>query len=177
MSATDLAIPAIRPAAPGDGPALAHFFAAAFTDTFGHLYPPADLAQFLDDKGAATFAAEIADPGYHFRLAEMAGGIGAFVKLGPPTLPFEPVAGRRAIELCQLYVAPGLKGSGIAHELMRWALDHAGRLGFEDIYLSVFTENHRARRFYAAHGFEEVGPYGFQVGSVIDEDIVCRRAL
>jgi ribosomal protein S18 acetylase RimI-like enzyme len=166
----------LEDAQPGDAAELAAFFAFAFTDTFGHLYPPEDLGAFLATTGEAAFAAELADPRFHIRVARAAERIRGFCKVGPPSLPFEP-GPRRAIELRQLYVAPELKGAGVAAALMDWALATARDRSFEDIYLSVFIENHRARRFYERYGFEEVGTYGFRVGNIVDDDRVMRLGL
>ena len=47
----------------------------------------------------------------------------------------------------------------------------------DHLYLSVFTENHRARRFYEKYGFEPEGTYAFMVGNHADEDIVMRLKL
>ena len=44
---------------------------------------------------------------------------------------------------------------------MDWAFDEARRRGAEELYLTVFIENHRARRFYDRYGFEAVGPLRF----------------
>jgi diamine N-acetyltransferase len=45
------------------------------------------------------------------------------------------------------------------------------------MYLTVYTDNHRARRLYGRYGFEEVGPYSFMVGEQADEDIIMKLAL
>ena len=49
--------------------------------------------------------------------------------------------------------------------------------GFDDIVLTVYIDNHRARRLYEKAGFVEVGHYPFRVGSTIDDDRIMRRAL
>jgi ribosomal protein S18 acetylase RimI-like enzyme len=60
---------------------------------------------------------------------------------------------------------------------MDWVLEEARRRGAEQLFLSVFTDNHRARRFYARYGFEPVGTYAFMVGTHADEDIIMRARL
>ena len=54
-----------------------------------------------------------------------------------------------------------IHGAGIARGLMDWALGEARRRGAEELYLTVYIDNHRARRFYERYGFEAVGPLRF----------------
>ena len=98
-----------------------------------------------------------------------------FLKLGPSALPIE--TDRRAIELRQIYVLKNHHGSGIAAALTDWAIGEARRQGFEELYLTVYVDNHRARRFYDRYGFEAVGRYDFMVGEQADEDIIMRKTL
>jgi ribosomal protein S18 acetylase RimI-like enzyme len=60
---------------------------------------------------------------------------------------------------------------------MQWGLDTARARGAEELYLTVYTDNHRARRFYERYGFEYVAPYKFMVGNHPDEDIIMRLKL
>ena len=60
---------------------------------------------------------------------------------------------------------------------MDWAIEEAKRRGAEQIYLSVFVDNHRARRFYDRYSFEAVGTYDFMVGTHADLDIIMRKQL
>jgi diamine N-acetyltransferase len=166
---------AYRDATPADAAALASLGASSFTETFGHLYAPADLALFLENHTVASWRAELADPAFVVRVVEADGALIAYAKLGPPHLPFTPSAG--ATELRQFYVLAPWHGAGIAAQLMEWVVATARERGATDLFLSVFTDNHRARRFYARYGFEEVGPYAFMVGTHADEDIVMKLAL
>ena len=164
-----------RDATPADAAALATLGASSFTETFGHLYAPADLALFLENHTAASWGAELADPAFAVRVAESDGALIAYAKLGPPQLPFTPTTG--AVELRQCYVLAPWHGAGIAAQLMEWVTATARERGADELFLSVFTDNHRARRFYERHGFEPVGTYAFMVGTHADEDIVMKLAL
>ena len=90
-------------------------------------------------------------------------------------MPAEPAG--PALELRQIYVLRAWQGTGIAEELMEWALGEARARGAAELYLTVFTGNDRARVFYRRYGFADVGPYAFMVGSHADEDIIMQLAL
>lgn len=164
-----------RDAAPGDAALLAELGRRTFVETFGPLYTPENLAAFLESHNEPAWHAELSDPRFAVRLAEEESEAAAYAKLGPPSLPFKTK--RAAIELRQFYVLHPWQGRGVAAALMQWALDEARRRGAEELYLSVFVDNHRARRFYARYGFEQVGTYDFMVGTHADLDLVMRLDL
>lgn len=164
-----------RDARPEDAAALDRIFDRSFCDTFAHLYRPEDLEAFLSSFGIADWEAQLSDAACAFRIAEVDGGPVAYAKVGPQKLPVE--TDRPALLLDQLYVLKEHHGAGIAHGLMDWALAEAKRRGAEELYLTVFTENHRARRFYDRYGFEAVGRYDFMVGSHADEDVIMKKVL
>jgi GNAT superfamily N-acetyltransferase len=158
-----------------DAEALSELGTATFVATFGHLYQPNDLEIFLQNHDPELWTKELTDPAFAVRVAELDGKLVGYAKLGPPHLPFEPRG--EAAELRQLYVVEEMKGQGIAQALIEWIIDRARERRAEHQYLSVFTENHRARRFYEKYGFEPEGTYAFMVGTHADEDIVMRLAL
>lgn len=164
-----------RDATVADAGALAALFAETFTATFGHLYTADNLAAFLATADRDGWERELRDPAYRVRIAEEDGVAIGYVKLGPPKLPFAPRG--PSAELRQLYVRAGHHGAGIAPALMDWAIAAARAGGARDLYLSVFVDNARAKRFYAKLGFERVGSYAFMVGDHADEDDVMRLAL
>lgn len=164
-----------RDAIPADAAAIDAVFRASFQATFGHLYAAEDLASFLGKFTVEGWAAEIADPAVAFRVIEDADGIAGYCKLGPISLPATPEG--PAIELRQLYLLDRAKGSGAAQTLMDWAIATARARGAGELWLSVYTDNHRAKRFYERYGFEDRGPYAFMVGNHADEDRLMRLAL
>jgi GNAT superfamily N-acetyltransferase len=164
-----------RIAVPDDAAAVAEIGRKSFTETFGHLYTAENLAAFLANHDEENWRRELADPRLVVRLGEADGRAAAYAKLGPPSLPFE-VKGP-TIELRQFYVLKPWHGSGAAQEMMAWVLDEAQARGAKEVYLSVFIDNHRARRFYERYGFEPVGRYDFMVGTHADEDIIMRLKL
>ncbi|WP_374295501.1 N-acetyltransferase family protein [Sphingomonas sp.] len=165
-----------RSARAEDADALAACARAAFTETFGTLYSARDLATFLDEAfGPTGLPSQIGRPGWHIQVAFDGDRIAGFAKLGPVAFPGDWSA--NAIELHQLYVGRGWLGAGIGPALMDWALAHATAQGASEMLLSVYVDNHRAKRFYARYGFEDVGRYDFAVGDTIDEDRIMRLAL
>lgn len=164
-----------RSGTPDDAAAIAELFERSFAETFGHLYASADLADFLATMSVRRFRKELADDRFQFVVAEDGGDLAGFVKLGPPELPVETPPD--TIELCQLYVGSAWHGRGVASELMDRALAVAGDRRARHMQLSVYVDNHRARRFYERYGFEPVGRYDFMVGKHADEDIVLRHVI
>lgn len=167
-----------RNAGPRDAAVLAALGAKSFIDTFGHLYAPADLEAFLDNHREDKWARELADPANAIRIGEADGAAVVYAKITtPPVMPYDPEPGRTAYELKQFYVLGPWQGSGIADELMRWLLDTARARRADDLYLSVFTQNNRARRFYERYGFGVIGQWSFMVGQHADEDYIMRLRL
>ena len=163
-------------AGPGDGAVLGGIARATFIDAFGSLYKLDDLAEFLNQGSDAAYAAELADPDIAVRFAVTGGAPIGFCKISRLLLP-APDASPGAAELRQLYIFRPWQGLKVADALTDWAKDQARQRGADEIWLSVFSQNARARRFYARHGFEEVAPYHFMVGNQADEDILCRARL
>lgn len=164
-----------RKPGPDDAARLASLGRRTFTETFGHLYKPEDLAAFLVNHRAAKWRDELGDPEFAIRLAEEDGEPVAYAKIGPQSLPFEP--GGPTLELRQLYVLQPWQGTGVAAELMGWAIGEARARDARYLCLSVFVDNHRARRFYRRYGFETIGQYHFMVGNHADDERILRLAL
>ena len=164
-----------RDGTPNDAAALNNLARTTFIETFGHLYAPHDLGAFLERHTPRAYREDLSDPAFAIRFALDDGEPIGFAKLGPPSLPFEPAG--RPIELRQFYVLKPWHGTEVARDLMDWVLATARARRADEVWLSVFTSNHRARRFYERYGFRFVQPYTFMVGNHADEDHILRLDL
>jgi ribosomal protein S18 acetylase RimI-like enzyme len=164
-----------RRATADDAATLSDLGRRTFIETFGHLYRPEDLASFLRNHDEAKWVADLVDPALSVQLVEEDGVAAGYAKVGPLSLPVETT--RPASELRQFYILKPYQGAGLAPPMMDWVLGEARARGAEALYLSVYTENHRARRFYDRYGFEFVAPYAFMVGEQADEDMIMRLDL
>ena len=170
--------PVLRPATPADVPALSRLGIDSFVDKFGDLYNAEDLSAFLDEvHSEAAVAGEIADPARLYCLAEADGRLVGYCKLGLACGWPEHARGTRAIELKQLYTAPGMTGMGLGRLLMDWALAEARRRGADEMQLSVYSGNAGAQRFYERYGFAKVADITFLVGQQVDPEFLFAAML
>ena len=147
---------AIRRAGPGDAASLAELGARTFTVTFGHMYPPEDLAFFLADSHSQASYARLLDDGrYALWLLEDAGRPVGFAVAGPCGLPHPEVAPADG-ELKRLYLLPEVQNGGWGGRMLDEALAWLERDGPRTIWISVYSENVGAQRLYARRGFGKV---------------------
>jgi RimJ/RimL family protein N-acetyltransferase len=70
------------------------------------------------------------------------------------------------------------QGSGLANKamqaLLEWIKNHTS---CDAIHLTVFSENHRAYKFWQKQGFQHVGNSLYRVGDVLDTDFLCLLRL
>jgi ribosomal protein S18 acetylase RimI-like enzyme len=166
---------AIRRAEVVDAEALALLGAETFRETFGHLYPPEDLAHFLDESHSpAAWRKVLEDPALRTWVAEE-GALVGYALAGPCKLP-HPEVTPDAGELKRLYVARSHQGSGVGRRLLDEALGWLEAQGRTPLWIGVYSENHRAQKIYEARGFVQVGEYEFPVGKTRDRELILRRS-
>lgn len=166
---------AIRRAMPADAPVLASLGARTFVESFGHLYAPEDLQAFLDESHSeAAYARALADPAYALWIAERDGAAVGYAQAGPCGLPHADVRPGDG-ELKRLYLLADAQGGGIGARLFEEALAWLERDGPRTLWISVWSENFGAQRFYGRHGFAKAGEYDFIVGRQRDHEFIYRR--
>ena len=165
----------IRRATPDDASALAELGTVTFVETFGHLYTPEDLKTFLDESHTvAAYAKVLANPDYALWIAQRDGQAIGYAQAGSCGLPHADVKPEDG-ELKRLYLLQSAQGAGAGRALMDAAMAWLLRDGPRTLWLSVWSENLGAQRFYARYGFEFAGEYEFIVGEQRDREFMYRR--
>jgi ribosomal protein S18 acetylase RimI-like enzyme len=165
----------IRRAGVADAERLCAIAAETFRDTFGHLYPPADLAIYLAEAYAVEPArAQLADPRYAAWLLERDGEAIGYAFVGPCGLPHPDVTPGSG-ELKRIYLRKAWQGGGRGSRLMAAALSWLEAEGHRPVWLGVWSGNLGAQALYGRLGFEKVGEYRFKVGETLDHEFIMRR--
>lgn len=163
----------IRTATTEDAAAIGDFAARVFTENFGHLYQPEDLAAHLVNTCSAAY---FEDSMVHDIILLACDGtrIAGYSKIGAVALPLQDAA-EQAGEIHRLYIDAPYQGQGLGHQLMQAVLAQPF-LRHSAIYLGVWEHNHRAQAMYRRYGFIPVGEYPYYVGQHADREIIMKRS-
>lgn len=71
----------------------------------------------------------------------------------------------RCAELQRLYVLKAFHGTSISKLLVSETLKNCRVKGIDTVWLNVYSENSRAKKFYAKFGFQKTGTTFFKMGS------------
>jgi diamine N-acetyltransferase len=165
----------IRRAGVADAAALSDIGIRSFMESFGHLYGPEDAQDFLDAQHSPqAWTRMLADPACATWLLEDDGLAVGYALAGPVGLPHEDARSGDG-ELKRLYVLRDAQNGGWGGKLFDVALKWLERDGARTLWISVWSENLGAQRFYARSGFEQVGEYRFVVGKQRDREFIFRR--
>jgi diamine N-acetyltransferase len=165
----------IRRAALDDAEAVVDITRRNFTETFGHLYPPEDLAYFLCNVYSLdAHRVMLENPDYAIWLLEDRGRAIGHAVAGPCGLPHPDVREGDG-ELKRLYLLQQAHNGGWGGQLFQAVLDWLERDGPRTLWIGVWSENLGAQRFYGRYGFEKVGEYLFPVGNTNDHEFILRR--
>ncbi|MEU2122265.1 GNAT family N-acetyltransferase [Nocardia niwae] len=162
-----------------DAEALSDVAAATFPLACPTTATPDDIEVFVGEVlSGERFGEYLSDPVRIVLKAVADGAIVGYAML-VTRAPADPVVAesvgiRELVEISKMYVLPGHHGTGVSTALMTAALEWARAEGYPGVWLGVNQENVRAQRFYAKHGFTEVGARKFTVGNQVHHDYVLR---
>lgn len=155
-----------------DAAALSLLGGATFLASFAHDHPgDALIAHIRSAHGEDFYAAALVDPDQIVLIGETPlGAPVGYALLTPPALPIGTQPSD--LELKRIYLLNGWQGGGNGDTLMALVMEEARRWGATRLLLAVYEANARAQRFYARHGFVEVGETVFMVGDAPFRDLI-----
>jgi ribosomal protein S18 acetylase RimI-like enzyme len=173
-------MPTIVPACAADAQALAEVHIRSWQAAYATILSPAYLEGLSIARRAEQWARMLEQRESDVLLARDASGVAGFVsfgawRIGDAVAHDEPDHG----EIRALYARPDAWGRGVGRALLSAAVDALQAAGRRRVSLWVLTENHRARRFYQAHGFVTVpgSATRFQLGGTEVEELCLRCHL
>ena len=168
---------AIRRATTADAGALSEFAAHVFFETFAPDNDPIDMHAYLRDAFTPERQAEeIADPRRICLIAEVGGAMVGYALLRLDARDVE-TPGEQTVELQRFYVDHAWHGRGVASPFLAACARAARASGGTAIRLGVWERNARAIRFYAKHGFTDIGSQDFRLGYDLQVDRIMSRSL
>ena len=156
---------------------LSELGAATFTESFGDLYSPEDLAFFVNENHSeAAYRRDLKLVDHHVWIAQEQDQYLGYAMIKPNSLPCS-LPDCNVIELCRIYVRKDHHGKSIGQKLIDAAFIGARQVGYNYMTLSVWSQNFGGHRFYRRNGFEKIGEYQFPVGEQLDDEWIMGRPL
>ncbi|WP_448750113.1 tRNA (guanosine(37)-N1)-methyltransferase TrmD [Actinomyces sp.] len=175
----------IRHGEPGDAAQLSVLASRTFPEACPPELPRAAIDAFIAaELGPDTFEAMLADSTRHRILVAQVDArlVGyALIIVGEGAIPPELVRPGKveadAAYLSKCYVDAPWRGSGIADALVEAAASDAAHRGHASLALGTNRANKKAQAFYKRHGFRRRSTRTFDVGGVLNHDVVMVRDL
>ena len=161
----------IRPARPGDIPAIAAIYQEAVrTGTASWELEPPTEAEMLKRFEAITGG------GYPYLVAEMGGNLAGYAYASA----YRPRLAYRYTVENSIYIDPARQGQGIGKRLLQALIDDCARRGFRQMVAVIGdSDNVGSRKLHAALGFRLIGvapSLGYKFGRWL-EQVLMQRPL
>jgi ribosomal protein S18 acetylase RimI-like enzyme len=140
----------IEPASVDDAFAIAEVHVIAWQHTYSGIVPADILAQLSVQQREAIWADSIAKGVPDLLVARTEGQVAGFIAFGPCR---DEGRSSEEAEIWAIYLRPTALSTGIGRALWLAANQRMIRQGYRSVSLWVFTNNHRAIKFYTAAGF------------------------
>jgi ribosomal protein S18 acetylase RimI-like enzyme len=154
---------------------VAQLATKTFTESFGHLYRPENLAQHVGEKFSADYFKQALTSGDTILMLHDDARMIGYAKVGHLGLPVKPPIPKGAQEIHRVYVDKGFQGRGLGKALMLHILSLPRIATAHTVFLGVWEENLRAQSLYMQYGFLPSGRYLYQVGDQADKEIIMAR--
>lgn len=170
IGAEEIQIDAVRP---DELEELADLASRTFSDAFGDVMDPEDLARSLEENRSVAYFERTLETS-KVKVARYQGKIVGYVQYGSVLIP-EVNAAPEDREIGRVYVETGLQGRGLGRQLMDTALADPDTIKAPNVYLQVWEENANAITMYKSFDFEECGVTHFELAGKPAQDLIMVR--
>jgi diamine N-acetyltransferase len=167
----------IKDATLQDAQAVLDIGRSTFIETFGPVNKKEDMDAYLAESFTLEkIKHELSDQYSKFFLAWLNIEIVGYIKFRSGNNPDQPV-NTYSIELERIYIQHKYLGNKFGAELMEFSITYAQQSGYETIWLGVWENNMRARKFYERWGFTYYGSHQFVLGTDVQTDVLMKKSL
>lgn len=143
---------------------------------------PAIEAFIAENLTPEALRAHLDTPGHELLVASGTGGEAVGYVLLVAGTEMDPdcaaqIVHHPTIGISKFYVDPAHHGAGLAAVMLDDVSRRSRAGGARSVWLATNLANTRARRFYGKHGFLERGQRTFDVGGVLNTDVVYELPL
>jgi GNAT superfamily N-acetyltransferase len=169
---------AIRSAGLDDAGLICVLGTTTFYEAYHEQDQPAALASYiLESFSPDQVRGEMETPGSEFLIIFLDEKAVGYAKLREDP-PAPGVTSENAVELQRFYAVERVWGKGVGEALLNYVLDAARQKGFDTLWLGVWEENMRGRRFYEKQGFTATaGRLEFVYDAGVGINIVMEKEL
>jgi ribosomal protein S18 acetylase RimI-like enzyme len=155
----------ITPISKEDAETLRDLAITTFRASHGHSASDVDIDAYINAKFTVeNIAAELSDASNVFHFIYCNGELAGYSKIIYNT-PYENLTPPNSTKLERLYVLEKFYDRKLGKQLMDFNLNLAKQNGQSGVWLYVWTENHRAVRFYNNYGFQQIAETSFQISA------------
>lgn len=155
---------------------LAQIGASTFYDSYKDENSESDMQSYISNTYTIEkLATNLKDENiFYFLTYNETGDIG-YVKLLLNQI--NPKLVGKSAEIEKIYVRKQFHGKGIAQQLMQFTIEFCKEQNYQNIYLGVWQENHKALKFYNKMGFKTFDIRTFQLGERMCDDYMLSLTL
>jgi ribosomal protein S18 acetylase RimI-like enzyme len=148
-----------------------------FSETFSAGNTEENMRKYLDEGfSSEKLRAELNDKNAAFYFAKISNQVIGYLKLNVGQSQTE-LKDDKALEIERIYVLKEFQGKNIGQMLYEKAIQIAGNINADYIWLGVWEENKRAISFYQKNGFVEFDKHIFKLGDDEQTDIMMKLKL
>jgi ribosomal protein S18 acetylase RimI-like enzyme len=155
----------IRKTSINDAGILRELAITTFRESHGHSASAEDINEYIRTKFTVeNIKSELSDEANVFHLVYVNDELAGYSKIIYDTA-YENLTPANSAKLERLYVLEKFHDLKIGKQLMDFNINLIKQNAQSGVWLYVWTENHRAVRFYKNYGFQQIAETVFQISS------------